>query len=114
MLLAMFDEAPPALAMRPTLQPACETHGRSAELARFVGCSACGGSYSGTGGMNTEPLDRPSRVGEYREHAEKLRALAAQTRFVDGRIRLLILAASFELLAGRVEDREIGMAAATE
>src|SRR5215468_3083409 len=45
----------------------------------------------------------PSRAGEYRSHAERLREMARQTRFPDVRIRLLSLAASFDRLADRSE-----------
>ena len=46
-----------------------------------------------------------SRVGEYRAQASKLRFLAYQTEYSDGRHRLLMLADSFETLADRVEAR---------
>src|SRR5262245_52428186 len=45
----------------------------------------------------------PSRAGEYRGHAQRLREMARQTRFPDVRIRLLSLAASFDRLAERSE-----------
>jgi hypothetical protein len=51
----------------------------------------------------TPDVLEPSRAGEYRSHAERLRELARQTRFPDVRIRLLSLAASFDKLADHAE-----------
>jgi hypothetical protein len=46
-----------------------------------------------------------SRVGEYRNQAAMLRALAFQTRYPESRARVLALADSFDKLAERVETR---------
>ena len=51
-------------------------------------------------------VEAKSRVGEYRSHADMLRALARQTRFPDSRARLIALADSFDRLADRVETWE--------
>jgi len=44
-----------------------------------------------------------SRMGKYRSQAETLRVLAYQTRFLESRDRLLVLAKSLETLVERVE-----------
>jgi hypothetical protein len=55
-----------------------------------------------------------SRVGEYRSQASKLRQLAYQTGYPEGRHRLLMLAESFEKLAERVEARGAAIATAAD
>jgi len=60
--------------------------------------------HRGLGNMLVD--EQKSRVAEYRGHAEMLRALARQTRFPDGRARLIALADSFDRLADRVETWE--------
>jgi hypothetical protein len=46
-----------------------------------------------------------TRAGEYRTKADTLLLLAAQTKFPEGRARLLALAESFKRLADHVESR---------
>ena len=56
----------------------------------------------------------PSRAGEYRDQAAKLRVLAYETQYPESRHRLLLLAESFERLAERVEARGSAFAMAAD
>lgn len=60
----------------------------------------------------TAIVSEPSRVGEYRNQAVRLRALAQQTRFPESKARLLTLADSFDRLADRVQGWEVAASAA--
>jgi hypothetical protein len=44
------------------------------------------------------------RAAEYRNEAAMMRSLAQEMRFAENRVRLLVLADSFDMLADQVED----------